>query len=74
MNSLIPMYLNALKCQQSDDPEDDDWTVSRCVAASLRLLSIATREKIIPLVVKFVEQNINEKVRENNKQQFYLFV
>lgn len=43
---------------QEEDAVDDDWTVAKAAGSAVQLLSETTTDEIVPLVIPFIEQNI----------------
>jgi len=47
--------------KQSDDPNDDSWTVQKAAACCIQLIAQATEEEVIKYTLKFIENNIRHQ-------------
>lgn len=57
LSDILPVLLWLLT-KQEEDQDEDEWTVSMAAATCLSLFAQCVRNLIVPLVVPFVEGNI----------------
>jgi len=55
---MVPIYLKALLLQ-SEDEDEDEWTIRKAAACSLELFAAVARDNILNYVLKFVEQHVS---------------
>jgi len=56
---LTPLILECLTKQEEEEDDDDNLNIASAGGACLNLLAQATADTIVPLVLPFVQQNIN---------------
>eukprot|EP00040_Diaphanoeca_grandis_P006678 m.38289 g.38289 ORF g.38289 m.38289 type:complete len:903 (-) comp17881_c1_seq1:87-2795(-) len=56
-SSLVPILLELLICQDDED-DPDQWGPTKAAVICLELFSSVCRDKVLPLVIRFVETNL----------------
>lgn len=74
LTMLVPMLLDTLLKQDEDQDQDDaNWNLSMAGGTCLRLVAKTVGDEIVPLVMPFVESNIQKTEWRNREAATFAF-
>lgn len=72
LSDILPVLLWILT-KQEEDYDEDEWTVSMAAATCLSLLAQCVGNAVIPIVVPFIESNIQNENWRNREAAVMAF-